>query len=145
MNARSKKVRPRRGGNRITDPNAKGTKTAQGKTTTKLLVAMTGKASAAKAAEGDEPVFAYIASLPEAARLPSEVRRAGGQPSAPRSAPPHGGLKLWPDALQHNLARVPRPGGRESGGTFSRIRLVGPSRGSPHARSCDVIVARVRP
>jgi hypothetical protein len=27
--------------------------------TTKLLVAMTGKASAAKAAEGDKPVFAY--------------------------------------------------------------------------------------
>ena len=36
---------------------------AQGQTGTKLLVAMTGKASAAKAAEGDEPVFAYIASL----------------------------------------------------------------------------------
>lgn len=33
-----------------------------------LLVAMTGKASAAKAAEGDEPVFAYIASLPEPQR-----------------------------------------------------------------------------
>ncbi len=30
-----------------------------------LLVAMTGKASAAKAAEGDKPVFAYIATLPE--------------------------------------------------------------------------------
>src|ERR1700719_5128454 len=36
---------------------------AQGQTGAKLLVAMTGKASAAKAAEGDEPVFAYIASL----------------------------------------------------------------------------------
>jgi hypothetical protein len=33
---------------------------AQGQTGTKLLVAMTGKASAAKAAEGDAPVFAYI-------------------------------------------------------------------------------------
>ncbi|HWB33077.1 MAG TPA: DUF1801 domain-containing protein [Acidobacteriaceae bacterium] len=32
---------------------------------TELLVAMTGKASPAKAAEGDEPVFAYIESLPE--------------------------------------------------------------------------------
>ena len=31
----------------------------------KLLVAMTGKASPAKAAEGDAPVFAYIASLPQ--------------------------------------------------------------------------------
>jgi hypothetical protein len=34
----------------------------------KLLVAMTGKASAAKTAEGDEPVFAYIASLPQPQR-----------------------------------------------------------------------------
>jgi hypothetical protein len=30
-----------------------------------LLVAMTGKASPAKAAEGDKPVFTYIESLPE--------------------------------------------------------------------------------
>jgi len=30
-----------------------------------LLAAMTGKASPAKAAEGDKPVFAYIESLPE--------------------------------------------------------------------------------
>jgi hypothetical protein len=29
---------------------------------------MTGKASSAKAAEGDEPVFAYIASLPQPQR-----------------------------------------------------------------------------
>ena len=41
---------------------------AQSPTGTKLLVAMTGKASAAKAAEGDEPVFAYIASLPQPQR-----------------------------------------------------------------------------
>lgn len=34
----------------------------------KLLAAMTGKASDAKAAEGDEPVFAYIASLPQPQR-----------------------------------------------------------------------------
>jgi hypothetical protein len=33
-----------------------------------LLVAMTGKASSAKAAEGDKPVFAYIASLPQPQR-----------------------------------------------------------------------------
>lgn len=38
---------------------------AQGRTGTELMVAMTGKASAAKAAEGDKPVFAYIASLPQ--------------------------------------------------------------------------------
>ena len=43
-------------------------KTAQGETRAKLLVAMTGKASAAKTAEGDEPVFAYIASLPQPQR-----------------------------------------------------------------------------
>ena len=44
----------------------------QGKPGTKLLVAMTGKASAAKAAEGDEPVFAYIASLPQPQRSIAE-------------------------------------------------------------------------
>ena len=37
-------------------------------TTPKLPVAMTGKASPAKAAEGDEPVLAYIASLPQPQR-----------------------------------------------------------------------------
>ena len=45
-----------------------GEKTAQGNTPAKLLVAMTGKASAAKTAEGAEPVFAYIASLPRPQR-----------------------------------------------------------------------------
>src|SRR5579859_5286657 len=40
----------------------------QPKAPAKLLVAMTGKASAAKAALGDEPVFAYIASLPRPQR-----------------------------------------------------------------------------
>jgi hypothetical protein len=57
-------------------------------TASKLLVSMTGKASAAKTAEGDEPVFAYIASLPQpqrgiaeridalAARELPELRRA---------------------------------------------------------------------
>jgi len=38
----------------------------------KLLDSMTGKASAAKAAEGDEPVFAYIASLPKPQRAIAE-------------------------------------------------------------------------
>ena len=38
------------------------------RTDTKLLVAMTGKASPAKAAEGDEPVFAYIATMPQPQR-----------------------------------------------------------------------------
>src|SRR5579859_1653973 len=48
--------------------DSRGKKTAQGKTARKLRVAMTGKASDAKAAEGDEPVFAYIASLPQPQR-----------------------------------------------------------------------------
>ena len=44
----------------------------QGTNTTKLLIAMTGKASDAKAAEGDAPVFAYIASLPQPQRAIAE-------------------------------------------------------------------------
>ncbi|HEX4453519.1 MAG TPA: DUF1801 domain-containing protein [Kofleriaceae bacterium] len=71
MTARPQNVQRRGGGKRIAD-KAKATKTAGGKTTTKLLVAMTGKASAAKAAEGDEPVFAYIASLPQPQRAIAE-------------------------------------------------------------------------
>jgi hypothetical protein len=42
----------------------KDTRTPQAKSA-ELLVAMTGKASPAKAAEGDKPVFAYLESLPE--------------------------------------------------------------------------------
>ena len=42
----------------------KTAKTPQAKSA-ELLVAMSGKASPAKAAEGDKPVFAYIESLPE--------------------------------------------------------------------------------
>ena len=38
---------------------------ANAETAPTLLVAMTGKASPAKAAEGDAPVFAYVASLPQ--------------------------------------------------------------------------------
>jgi hypothetical protein len=45
---------------------------ATGQTGTKLLAAMSGKASPAKAAEGDGPVFAYIASLPEPQRSIAE-------------------------------------------------------------------------
>src|SRR3954453_9127220 len=46
----------------------KAKNTSRSKTPAKLLVAMTGKASAAKTATGDEPVFAYIASLPQPQR-----------------------------------------------------------------------------
>lgn len=44
----------------------------QGKVLAKLPVAMTGRASPAKAADGDKPVFAYIASLPEPQRSIAE-------------------------------------------------------------------------
>ncbi len=54
--------------NRVAKHKPKGRKTAQRQTVTKLLVAMTGKASAAKAGDGDDPVFAYIASLPQPQR-----------------------------------------------------------------------------
>ena len=47
---------------RIRKPDGKG------KNEMKLLVAMTGKASSAKAAEGDKPAFDYIASLPQPQR-----------------------------------------------------------------------------
>src|SRR5436189_5907421 len=45
---------------------------AQGKVLTTLPAAMTGRASPAKAAEGDKPVFAYIASLPQPQRSIAE-------------------------------------------------------------------------
>ena len=47
-------------------------KTDNAETATTLLVALTGKASPAKAVEGDEPVFAYIASLPQPQRRVAE-------------------------------------------------------------------------
>jgi hypothetical protein len=47
--------------------------TAEGPNTTQLHVDMTGgKASYAKAADGDAPVFAYIASLPQPERAIAE-------------------------------------------------------------------------
>ena len=51
---------------RVRKPDGKG------KNEMKLLVAMTGKASDAKAAEGDKPVFDYIASLPQPQRAIAE-------------------------------------------------------------------------
>ena len=46
--------------------------TTQEPKTTNLKVAMTGKASDAKTADGDAPVFAYIASLPQPQRSIAE-------------------------------------------------------------------------
>ena len=51
-----------------TDSTPRARAAAKAKPDTELLVAMTGKASPAKAAEGDGPVFAYIASLPQPQR-----------------------------------------------------------------------------
>jgi hypothetical protein len=45
---------------------------AEGGVLTKLPAAMTGRASPAKAALGDKPVFAYISSLPEPQRSIAE-------------------------------------------------------------------------
>lgn len=51
-------------------PNARkpGKRTAEPVVATTLPAAMTGRASPAKAREGDEPVFAYIRSLPQPQR-----------------------------------------------------------------------------
>ena len=46
--------------------------TTQGKVLTTLPAAMTGRASPAKAAVGDKPVFAYIGSLPQPQRSIAE-------------------------------------------------------------------------
>lgn len=59
--AASKAVRP------------KARTTAKGKVARSLPVAMTGRASDAKAAVGDEPVFAYIRSLPQPQRAIAEA------------------------------------------------------------------------
>ncbi|MBK7381986.1 MAG: DUF1801 domain-containing protein [Flavobacteriales bacterium] len=48
--------------------SSKSEKIAPAKTTTKLKATMNGKASSAKAADGDAPVFAYIATLPQPQR-----------------------------------------------------------------------------
>ena len=54
------------------DSTSRARGAANAKSDKELLVAMTGKASPAKAAEGDGPVFAYIASLPEPQRSIAE-------------------------------------------------------------------------
>jgi hypothetical protein len=72
----AKKASGKPAGKKVASAVAKGKSTARksGKRTaakvitTKLLVAMTGRASPAKAADGDEPVFAYIRSLPQPQR-----------------------------------------------------------------------------
>ena len=46
--------------------------TTHGTNTTNLLTAMTGKASDAKGADGDAPVFAHIAGLPQPQRAIAE-------------------------------------------------------------------------
>ena len=58
----------------MTSPKARNPadRAAEGKVLTALPAAMTGRASPAKAAVGDEPVFAYIGSLPEPQRSIAE-------------------------------------------------------------------------
>lgn len=55
-----------------TDSTSRARSAPRAKSDTELLVAMTGKASPAKAAEGDRPVFAYIAGLPQPQRRIAE-------------------------------------------------------------------------
>ena len=63
-----------KGKKRATPAGRKPTRRAAagGQVLTTLPVAMTGRASPAKAAEGDKPVFAYIASLPQPQRSLAE-------------------------------------------------------------------------
>jgi hypothetical protein len=65
--------RRKAGGKAIEKPAAKAARKASKPAaadvgTTALPIAMTGRASSAKAKEGDEPVFAYIRSLPQPQR-----------------------------------------------------------------------------
>jgi hypothetical protein len=59
-----------RGTPKVSRPRARTA--AQGSVLTTLPTAMTGRASPAKAAVGDKPVFAYISSLPEPQRSIAE-------------------------------------------------------------------------
>ena len=66
-------------------PRARKTtkRTAAQGTVVTLPAAMTGRASPAKAAVGDKPVFAYISSLPEPQRSIAErVDASGGENAA---------------------------------------------------------------
>jgi hypothetical protein len=56
----------------VTGKAAKAVPAARQETLTTLPVAMTGRASPARAAVGDKPVFAYIGSLPEPQRSIAE-------------------------------------------------------------------------
>ena len=63
-------TRPARGPKRAATSRRK--KPSPTNSAVQLLVAMTGKASPAKAQDGDAPVFAYIASLPQPQRRIAE-------------------------------------------------------------------------
>ena len=67
MMSPQKEKKPRAGARRPT----KGT-AVEGNVLTTLPLAMTGRASPAKAADGDKPVFAYIGSLPQPQRSIAE-------------------------------------------------------------------------
>ena len=56
----------------LVEASTRATPKAQGNVLTTLPTAMTGRASPAKAALGDKPVFAYISSLPQPQRAIAE-------------------------------------------------------------------------
>ena len=65
--------KPRVGAGRPAKKSVRASRTApQGTVLTTLPFAMTGRASPAKAAVGDKPVFAYISSLPQPQRSIAE-------------------------------------------------------------------------
>ena len=64
--------RPQSGGGPVGKPTDDAGTSAQDNVLTTLPAAMTGRASPAKAAVGEKPVFAYIGSLPEPQRSIAE-------------------------------------------------------------------------
>jgi len=81
--------------------------TDNAKTAPKLLVAMTGKAIPARAAEGDKPVFAYIASLPQPQRAVAERIDALAAKTLPDLQRCRRGASAAPCAVQPTERGVP--------------------------------------
>ena len=74
---------------------------------TTLPAAMTGRASPAEAADGDEPVFAYIRNLPQPRRgIAGHVKLTFGRGTALRPVPPVTPVGMGKDSRGVNLERV---------------------------------------
>ena len=72
-----------------------------------LPVAMTGRASSAKAADGDEPVFAYIRSLPQPQRgIADRVKLTFGRGTSLKPVPPVTPVGMGKDSHGVDLASV---------------------------------------